>query len=572
MLTTLSIRDVVLIEKLDLTFGSGLTVLTGETGAGKSILLDSLGLALGERADSGLVRQGADQASVTAVFEDVGDLLTDVLGDYGLSPDMKSDGLIVKRILGVDGRSRAFVNGEPTTISALRAIGSALAEVHGQFENQRLLSPSAHRGLLDAYGALQSDVGKTADTWRIWQDCEAAVVEAEQALEQARRDEDFLRHALDEISKMAPQPDEEKELAEARAFMMNGEKFADAINSADSALSQGKGVGTALQSAMRHLIQLAEKAEGRFNAAIEILDRAGAEVAEASAELARLSIDLDLDPSGLERTEERLFALRALARKHGVEVDALAQLQNDMAAQLSAIEDGGADIIRLKREAATARQGYDTAADQLGDRRRKAAGRLQKSITKELEPLKLGNAVFVAAVEGLGESEWGQNGKDKIAFLIATNPGNEPGPIGKVASGGELARLMLALKVVLASAQADPIPTIVFDEVDSGIGGATAAAVGERLAALADDVQVLVVTHSPQVAAMGVHHWRVSKQGATNGGSVRTSVDVLDAALREEEIARMLSGTEITIEARAAALSLLKGGNPRQPGKQGDAA
>jgi len=559
MLTSLSIRDVVLIEKLDLAFGTGLTVLTGETGAGKSILLDSLGLALGERADSGLVRQGAVQASVSAVFEDVGALLDDVFEANGLTPDIDADGLIVKRVLGADGRSRAFVNGEPTTVSALRAIGSALAEVHGQFENQRLLSPPAHRGLLDAYGALQGDLVKTGKTWSVWQDKEAMVLEAEESLEQARRDEEFLRHALGEISKLDPQPDEEKELAEARAFMMNGEKFADAISAADKDLSSGKGIGTALQSAMRHLIQLADKAEGRFDTAIEILDRAAAEVAEASAEISRLRHDLDLDPAGLERAEERLFALRALARKHGIEVDGLVPLRHDMIAQVTAIDDGGADIVRLKREAAAAREDYDAAANQLADRRRKAALKLQKSIAIELEPLKLGNAVFVAAVEVLEQADWGKHGKDRVAFLIATNSGNEPGPIGKVASGGELARLMLALKVVLAAAQADPIPTIVFDEVDSGVGGATAAAVGLRLAALANDVQVLVVTHSPQVAAMGVQHWRVSKDGAGNGGLVRTSVDVLDSDAREEEIARMLSGAEVTTEARAAALSLLDG-------------
>lgn len=558
MLTTLSIRDVVLIEKLDLEFGSGLTVLTGETGAGKSILLDSLGLALGERADSGLIRSGADQASVTAVFEDVGDLLVSVFEKYGLSPDVSVDGLIVKRILGKDGRSRAFVNGEPATVGAIRAIGNALAEVHGQFENQRLLNPSAHRGLLDTYGALQGAAAAASNTWHVWQEKEAAVVEAREALEQARRDEDFLRHALEEIEKLAPQPDEEKELAEARAFMMNGEKFADAIKSADGDLSTGKGVGSALQSAMRHLIQLADKAEGRFDAVIETLDRASAEVAEASAELARLSNDMDIDPAGLERTEERLFALRALARKHGVEVDSLLTLQDDMAAQVAAIEDGGADIKRLKQEAADARAAYDKAADALGGKRRKAAVRLREAVTAELGPLKLGSAVFVPALEPLEETDWGENGKEKVEFLIATNPGSEPGPIGKVASGGELARLMLALKVVLASAQADPIPTIVFDEVDSGIGGATAAAVGERLASLADEVQVLVVTHSPQVAALGVHHWRVSKLEEAGGGAVRTSVDTLGDDAREEEIARMLSGAEVTSEARAAAVSLLK--------------
>ncbi len=572
MLTSLSIRDVVLIEKLDLTFQSGLTVLTGETGAGKSILLDSLGLALGERADSALVRQGEEQASVTAVFEEAEDLIGGVLEEHGLTPDLKADGLIVKRVLGADGRSRAFVNGEPTTVGALRAIGDALAEVHGQFENQRLLNPAAHRGLLDAYGGLGPEQAETGDAWDDWQEKEAAVTKAEQDLEKARQDEDYLRHSLNEIAQMAPQPDEEKELSEARALMMNGEKFADAISSAESDLSQGKGVGTALQSAMRHLIQLADKAEGRFDSAIETLDRAAAEVAEASAELTRLGIDLDLDPAGLERTEERLFALRALGRKHGVEVDALAQLQQDMEAQINAIEDGGADIERLRREAEAARKAYDAAADKLGDKRRKAAKKLEKAISLELAPLKLGNAEFLSSVDALQESDWGRHGKEKVAFLISTNPGTEPGPIGKVASGGELARLMLALKVVLASAQADPIPTIVFDEVDSGIGGATAAAVGERLASLADDVQVLVVTHSPQVAARGIHHWRVSKLEAVDGGGVRTSVDVLDNDTREEEIARMLSGTTITSEARVAALSLLNGGASEGAKGQGDAA
>ncbi len=557
MLTTLSIRDVVLIEKLDLDFRAGLSVLSGETGAGKSILLDSLGLALGARAEAGLVRQGAEQASVSAAFDGIDGLIDDILQDQGLGADVAAEGLIVKRVLGKDGRSRAFVNGEPATIGALRAIGERLAEVHGQFESQRLLNPSAHRGLLDAYGALEPAGVKTAKTWRSWRAYEAAVRDAQEAYEKAQREEDFLRHAVEEISALAPSAGEESELAENRTVMMHGEKIAEAIDGAKKDMAYGPrgGIEGSLQSAARQLHRLADKVDGRFEPVIATIDRASAEVAEAISDLDRLSSDMDLNPASLERVEERLFALRALARKHGVSVDALAALLEDFESQLTSIEHGGADIIRLKAEAEAARTTYQESATALNKARTKAATRMEKAVSGELAPLKLGNARFNVAVEALDEAEWGENGMDRVSFLIATNPGSAPGPIGKIASGGELARFTLALKVVLA--QTDNVPTIVFDEVDSGIGGATAAAVGERLAALADDVQVLVVTHSPQVASMGAQHWRVSKgDGALNGG-IRTSVDVLDAAQREEEIARMLSGAEITDEARAAAASLL---------------
>ncbi|MBT4889808.1 MAG: DNA repair protein RecN [Rhodospirillales bacterium] len=562
MLSTLSIRNVVLIESLDLEFGSGLSVLSGETGAGKSILLDSLGLALGERADTALVRQGAEQASVSAAFEDVSDDIINVLNEYGLEAPAAGEGLVIKRIVSSDGRSRAFVNGEPSTVGALRAIGERLAEVHGQFESQRLLNPAAHRSLLDAYGGLDPQAKKVANSWKVWRACVKAVREAEERYEKVRLEEDFLRHAVEEIGALAPQSGEETELAENRTVMMNGEKIIEAMNAATKELNHGRGVEYSLQNAAKQLARLAEKVEGRLEPIIASLDRASAEVGEAMVGLDRLSADTDLNPANLEQVEERLFALRAVARKHNVTVDALAELHESFERELASIEDGGAEIGRLKQAANVARDSYCEAAEALNQARMKSAKAMAVAVSGELEPLKLGAAKFVVSVDRQDESEWNENGLDRVAFLVATNPGTDPGPIAKIASGGELARFVLALKVILA--QADPVATIVFDEVDSGIGGATAAAVGDRLAALAsDDVQVLVVTHSPQVASMGARHWRVSKGVHGTSDNVTTHVSELSIELRQEEIARMLSGAEITNEARAAAQQLLGQGTTR---------
>jgi DNA repair protein RecN (Recombination protein N) len=562
MLRSLSIRDVVLIEKLDLDFESGLSVLTGETGAGKSILLDSLGLALGVRADASLLRQGSEQASVTAAFDPVDPQIVELLAEQGVTPDIPGEGLILKRVLGKDGRSRAYVNGEPASVGVLRSVGDRLAEIHGQFENQRLLNPSAHIGLLDAYGGLGKAVNGVAALWAVWRQKVSAVAEAEEAYNKARIEEDFLRHAVDELSEIDPQPGEESELAEVRTFMMNGEKIAEGMEGATKELHNGRGVESSLQSAAKHLTRLAEKVDGRFEPVIAALDRASAETAEALSELHRLKADLDLDPANLERTEERLFALRALARKHGVDVDGLNNLLQEFTQSLDSITSGARNIDSLRAEAEAARGDYRHAAEKLNAARGKSAKGLQTAVNNELEPLKLGAADFQVPVVALDEAEWGAQGMDRVAFQVATNPGSAPGPIGKVASGGEMARFMLALKVVLA--KADPVPTIIFDEVDSGIGGATAAAVGERLAALAVDVQVLVVTHSPQVASMGSSHWRVSKLAGDS--IVQTTVSGLTAAEREEEVARMLAGAEITDEARAAAGRLLAARS------QGDAA
>jgi DNA repair protein RecN (Recombination protein N) len=553
MLRALSIRDIVLMEKLDVDFRSGLCVLTGETGAGKSILLDSLGLALGMRADSSLVRHGAKQASVAAEFEVGPDhAACRILAEHGL--DGFDDTLILRRTLGADGRSRAFINDRPVSVSLLRQAGETLVEIHGQFESQKLLSPAAHRALLDSYGSLDADAERTAEAWRIWRGAAETRAAAEEAREYAHRDEEFLKYAVDEFNALDPQPGEDTTLAADRAVLMHGEKLIETLNDAAAELGSGQGVEVSLRAAARRLTKAAEKAGGRLDDVIAALDQAALEVAEASAGLDRLSGAIDLDPRHLESMEERLFALRALARKHGVEADDLPAAGERLKAQLAAMTDGGTAVERLRREEAASRDAFIQAAGDLSVRRREAAVRLDEAVARELGPLKLGKAMFVTQVTPLDEDDWSERGADKVVFEAATNPGTPPGPLNRIASGGELARFTLALKVVLASA--DPVPTIIFDEVDNGVGGAVAAAVGERLAKLAEDFQVVGVTHSPQVAARGSHHWRVSK--SDSGRGTRTTVDALSETSRKEEIARMLAGARITDEARAAAGSLLK--------------
>ncbi len=555
MLRALSIRDVVLIDRLELAFDGGLSVLTGETGAGKSILLDSLGLALGERAEARLVRSGADQASVTAEFElPEGHPANAILAESDIAAE---DGaLLLRRVLGADGRSRAFVNDQSVSVTLLRRIGETLVEIHGQFENQRLLDPATHRDLLDAYGGLGPKVSGVAAALRFWRAARGTREAAEAQLDAARRDEDFLRHALDELNALDPRPGEEAELADRRALLMHGEKLADAMRLASDELSQGRGVEGALQAALRHLERVAEKADGRLDAAKAALERAAVEAAEGMAELDRAQASMDLDPAVLEQAEERLFALRACARKHDADVDGLARLRDDFAARLAAVEDGGANLDALRREEAEARDNYVKAAEALGAARKKAARKLDKAVAAELAPLKLDKATFVTTLESLDEADWGEFGCDRAVFQVATNPGAPAGSLSKIASGGELARFMLALKVVLS--RADPVPVMVFDEVDAGVGGAVADAVGERLSRLAAGFQVLVVTHSPQVAARGANHWMVSK--GEKGQAVATTVTPLGEGERREEIARMLAAAEVTDEARAAADSLLRGG------------
>ena len=559
MLMSLSIRDVVLIERLDLTFDQGLTVLTGETGAGKSILLDSLGLALGARAESGLVRATADQASVTACFASPDSpALLAVLEEYGLGAE---DEVVLRRTVNKDGRSRAFVNDNPVGVGLLRRIGEFLVEVQGQHEQMSLADPSRHLGLLDAFGIPGALRRRTAEAWRAWQDALSTLKKARDAIADAERDEEWLRHAVDELATLAPRIGEEETLAKERLRLQQNERRAEAIASALAELTprdrRTAAPSAALRSAVRALQRLAPSgqpdAANPAEPAMAALERAEEALAEAETLLTRLIADSDVDPRLLEQSEERLFALRAAARKHSIAVVDLPALLDTLAERLAALETGAAAITALEQAVRDTRSQYDEAAEALSAARAAAAATLQQAVTSELPPLRLDKARFFVDVTPLPEVAWGSTGIDQVRFLIATNPGQEPGPLARVASGGELSRLMLAMKVVLSAGSA--VPTLVFDEVDSGIGGATAAAVGERLARVAEQLQVLVVTHSPQVAARGVAHLRVAKAAALN--RTATSVDQLDPCARREEIARMLAGETISDAARAAADDLL---------------
>lgn len=556
MLVSLSIRDVVLIERLSVGFRSGLCVLTGETGAGKSILLDSLGLALGARADSGLVRHGAPQATVIAEF-DPPPFHPALLRarEQGLEVE---GGLVLRRQITTDGRSRAWVNDQPVSASLLRRIGEELVEVHGQFDTHGLLDPRTHRALLDAHAGLLPDAARVAAAWRAWQQVEAARQETAAASARARAEEDYLRHALGELESLAPQPGEESDLAARRLRMQQRSKLVDAMNAAYSDLAGDRGAERGLANAARHLTRAADRAGALFDPVLAALDRAIDETASAIAQLQSLSADADSDGESLDDLEERLFALRAVARKHSVTVEDLPALQERLTGRLALINDQEETLTRLSREAALAREAYLQAAQALSAARRQAAGDLDAAVAAELPPLKMERARFITAITALEEPDWQADGLDRIAFTVATNPGTPPGPLNRIASGGELARFMLALKVVLA--RAGTIPTLVFDEVDMGIGGAVAAAVGERLARLGREVQTLVITHSPQVAARGCLHLHVRKQILNEG--MRTEIRELEPENRLEELARMLSGAEITPEARAAAQRLLDGADP----------
>jgi DNA repair protein RecN (Recombination protein N) len=553
MLLGLSIRDVVLIDKLDLAFRPGLCVLTGETGAGKSILLDALGLALGMRAEARIVRPGATQAMVTAEF----DLAADhparkLLDEAGIAAE--NDIVVLRRIVGADGRSRAFIDDQPASIGLLRQLGDMAIEIEGQFAQTGLLDPATHRDTLDAFGVARAQREQLAISWAAWRKLSREREAAEADFAKARADEDFLRHALAEISAIEPREGEEAQLAEERTLLVNRERVLENLEAALSGLVGDGGAEPALNGAARAIERAKAKAGGRLEAAAAALERAIVETREAIAEIEAATRGFQ-GPSSLEAIEERLFALRALARKHNVTVETLPKLQTDFAAKLGALDDGGTAIATLTRREAEARQAYLAAADAVTKARAAAAKKLDTAVMKELPPLKLEKARFHTALTTLAESEWNEHGRERVAFEVATIAGAPPGPLNKIASGGELARFMLALKVVLATTS--PVATLVFDEVDSGVGGATAAAVGERLARLAEERQVLVVTHSPQVAARAAHHWRVAR--SDNKKASATKVEVLSDADRREEIARMLSGTAITAEARAAAASLLAG-------------
>jgi DNA repair protein RecN (Recombination protein N) len=555
MLLGLTIRDVVLIDRLTLAFRPGLCVLTGETGAGKSILLDALGLALGRRADAGLVRAGAKEAAVSAEFA-VGQnhpahaILREAGHDGG------GETIVLRRLLAADGRSRAFVNDEPSSVGLLRELGDSLVEIQGQLDQRGLLDPANHRMILDAFAEHSAGLAALAQAWHEWREARQREEEAMRLAAASHEEEDLLRHHLAELEALAPEADEEDRLAARRSLLQNAERLAETLAEAIGELGGETGAQAALARAARRLERARERAQGLFDSPLAAAERASAETAEALATLEAAARGLELDPHELEKVEERLFALRALARKHQVPVTGLPGLLARIAARLAAIEEGTGNVEHLARVTAEARAGFVAAAEAVARARERAARRLDAGVAAELKPLRLDKARFRTVLTPLAEAEWSEHGCERVHFEIATVPGAPFGPLARIASGGELSRFMLALKLVLAGTSS--VPTLIFDEVDSGIGGAVAAAVGDRLQRLGTSLQVLVVTHSPQVAARGAHHWRVAKHLAQS--ATVTRVEELDPDTRQEEIARMLSGRIVTAEARAAAASLIAGG------------
>ena len=564
MLIGLWIRDVVLIEALDLSIGPGLTVLTGETGAGKSIILDALGLAVGARAEAGLVRRGAAQAAVSAVFAPAPDHpVWDLLEDKGLSYARDED-LVLRRTLSADGRSRAFVNDQATGVGVLKEIGEILLEVHGQHETVGLLDPRTHRPLLDAFGGLDSQAQLVSGRWRGWRAAREQVEAFRAEVARADAETEELTVRLAELDRLDPREGEETELAEERAILGASEKALADIGSAREVF---EGLSARVAGAVRALSRAHERAllagaaetgtaVKRLTDASSALDRVLIEAAEAEAAIDAAAEAFDFEPDRLERAEERLFDLRGLARKLQVSVETLPTLRARFAERLRAVETSGDALKAAEAALAEARKGYLDAAAELTAARRAAAERLAASVMAELGPLKLDKAQFRVAVDALVEEKAGPTGLDRVAFEIATNPGAPFGDLGAIASGGELARFALALKAALAGRAGGPQPLMIFDEVDQGVGGAVADAVGLRLKRLAREAQVLVVTHSPQVAARGDAHWRIAKAG--EGERLRTTLEDLSAGEREEEIARMLSGAAITDAARAAARALIE--------------
>ena len=549
MLRALEIRDILIIDRLELAFRPGLNVLTGETGAGKSILLDSLGFVLGWRGRAELVRQGAEQGEVVAEFDLAeGHPARAILQDAGIPED---DSLILRRVNTADGRKTAWVNDRRCSGEVLRRLSEALVELHGQHDDRGLLDPKGHRALLDEYGGLGGLVAETRRTWRDLREARKAEAAARAALDEVRAEEEFLRHAVGELDKLAPEPGEEEELDRRRRLMQAAAKIREDIARAHAALGLDGAEG-AMGDALRWMEGVAGQAEGTLDAPLDAVGRALGEVSDAVAGLETALEQLDFNPHELEEVEERLFAIRGLARKHGVLPDDLAEFADGLRARLAALDQGDADLAQLARQVAGAEQAYDAAATALSDARSEAAIRLDRAVTTELAPLKMERAVFSTQVT---PADPGPEGRDMVAFTVATNPGAPAGPLGKIASGGELSRFMLALKVCLTGE--DRGMTMIFDEIDRGVGGATADAVGRRLASLAQGGQVLVVTHSPQVAALAAHHWRVEKR--VSGEQTLSTVVPLAEADRVDEIARMVSGDTITDEARAAARALLAG-------------
>ncbi|MEA5161342.1 DNA repair protein RecN [Cereibacter johrii] len=545
MLRSLDIRDMLIIDRLSLAFQPGLNVLTGETGAGKSILLDSLGFVLGWRGRAELVRAGADKGEVTAVFDlPPGHAARAVLDEAGIEAE---DELILRRVNFADGRKTAWVNDRRVSGEVLRGLSDRLVELHGQHDDRGLLNPRGHRQMLDTFAGL--DLSACRRAWTALGAARRTLLAAEEALAAVRAEEDFLRHAVAELDKLDPQPGEEALLDTRRREMQGAEKIRDDIARAHRALS-AEGAETLLVDALRWLETASDRAGNRLEAPLAALSRALLELGEAQDGVEACLADLDFDPRDLEALEERLFAIRALARKHSVLPDELGTFAEELRGRLAALDGGTKQIDALRRALAEAEAAWEAEAAILSEARREAAGRLDAAMAAELAPLKMERAVFETQVT---DADPGPEGRDAVAFTVATNPGAPAGPLNRIASGGELSRFLLALKVCLTGDS--PGLTLIFDEIDRGVGGATADAVGRRLKALAEGAQVLVVTHSPQVAALGAHHWRVEKRVAH--GMTTSTVSPLGAGDRIEEIARMLAGDTITDAAREAARALL---------------
>jgi DNA repair protein RecN (Recombination protein N) len=551
MLSHLSIRDIVLIEKLEIDFGSGLSVLTGETGAGKSILLDALSLALGARGDASLVRHGAQQGQVTAAFDvPPNHPARALLADNAIDDD---GDVILKRVQSADGRTRVFVNDQPASVALMRDIGHALVEIHGQHDDRALVEPAVHRDLLDAFGGHLALVRHVREAWKRWRDADQELARHRAKVEAAAREAEYLRASAAELAKLDPQPGEETELSEKRAAMMRAEKIASDISDAQEVLSGSASPVPQLASLLRRLQRKAAEVPGLLDEIIKAVDSGLISLDAAQSAVDEAMRATEFDPQALEQAEERLFALRAASRKFAVPVDDLAELRDGMFADLADLDAGEERLHQIEAQAAGARDAYDDEAERLSAARTAAAEALTRAVMAELPALKLERAEFIVDLSAEKEDR-GEDGIDHVEFWVRTNPGTRPGPLMKVASGGELSRFLLAIKVALADRGS--APTLVFDEIDAGVGGSVADAIGQRLARLARRVQVLSVTHAPQVAARAQTHYLISKTGGAD--RVSTGVAEMDRVARQEEIARMLAGATITDEARAAAERLLR--------------
>ncbi len=553
MLSRLSIRNIVLTEKLDMEFFPGLCVLTGETGAGKSVLLDSLNLALGKRAESRLVRKGASHAEVMAEF--------DLPSSHFIYKDFEDlelfeagESLIFRRKISNDGRSKAWLNGKPVSAQILKQVGNTLLEIHGQFETQKLLDSAIHKNYLDKYGNYQDLLQDVKKTWKSWKNIEKEYLSAKQAMEKQRDDEEFLRFSVKELQEINPIEGEEVELTEKRNLMKSAHELLSSLSDTSQILENENGVMDYLRRAMRLLDKANEKAEGRFDNIIDILEQAALKADEALVEIQNQQQDFDFSPYALEELEERLFALRALARKHNISIDALAQKQRELEQSLEQLDNSDSYLNELAQKEYKAKEDYIQKSQILTNMRQKTALALDEALNKELVPLHLEKAQFKTLITPLDEDAWNSEGGETIEFQVSTHKGGAFGSIGKIASGGELARLTLALRIVLA--KVDDLTCLVLDEADAGISGRVAEAMGERLKYLSEELQIIVVTHSPQIAASGSHHWLVRK--SEENEITRTTVQKLALAERIESIAAMISGKVISDEARGAAKILLQ--------------